>query len=288
MLKKRIAALLIILDGVVVQSIGFKKYLPVGRPDIAIEFLNEWGVDEIILLDIRAGINGNGPDYSMVKEASKSCRVPLTIGGGIKNIVEVDELMSCGADKVAFNHAAIYKPQLLTEVARRFGSQAVVASIDGKALNDNYYVYDYQSKEITKKEPTNLAYELQGYGAGEILINSVDRDGSYLGYDQNLIQSVCEKVSIPVICCGGAGNAKHFVDVFKKTNASAAAASNILHFTEHSVATIKASIKKHTPIRNEVNFSYKDSSFDVRGRLLKKEEAELERLLYAKIEKEII
>jgi cyclase len=288
MLKKRVVATLIVRNGVVVQSIGFKNYLPIGRPDIAVEFLNSWGVDEIILLDTTAPKDNETPDYVMIKSVAKYCRVPLTIGGGVRDMNDVNRLMGCGADKISFNYSARHNPQLLADVARRFGNQAVVASIDGKIVGEKYFVFDYQKQQVTHETPAELAKELQDHGAGEILINSVDRDGSYIGFDINLVQSVCQKVSIPVICCGGAGDAAHFVEVFEKTTSSAAAAGNIFHFTEHSVATIKAAINKIIPIRNEVHFTYGNNLFDIHGRLLKKNDQCLDDLLFIKMEKESI
>ncbi len=288
MLKKRIVAILIVKNGIVVQSIGFKHYLPVGKPAIAVEFLNSWGVDEIILLDISATQNGSPPDYPMVKSASAHCRVPLTVGGGITQVEHVLELMRCGADKVAFNQTALYKPNLITEIAQLCGEQCVVASIDGIMTNARHQVYDYQQRKVLNQTPAVLAMQLQALGAGEILVNSVDRDGSLQGFDRSLINGVCAAVTLPVICCGGAGQAKHFVEVFQYTDAQAAAAANFFHFTEHSVTIVKAGINQLIPVRHETYFDYKDSCFGNDGRLLKKDDQELEDMLFRQIQKEVI
>ena len=288
MLKKRIVATLVVKDGIVVQSMGFKRYLPVGKPAIAVEFLNHWGVDEIILLDISATRNGRSPDYDMVRSASINCRVPLTVGGGIIDIDHVAELMHCGADKVAFNQAALRQPNLITKVAHQFGDQCVVASVDGLMTNEGHRVYDYQQRKTLNQTPSELATQLQQLGAGEILINSVDRDGSYLGFDLVLIESVCKEVTIPVICCGGAGNAQHFVEVFQYTNVSAAAAANFFHFTEHSVTTTKSLVNQSIPVRHETYFYYQDCHFGDDGRILKKDDRELEDMLFVRIKREII
>lgn len=288
MLKKRIVATLVVKDGIVVQSMRFKRYLPVGQPAIAVEFLNRWGIDEIILLDISATRNGQSPDYDMVRNASINCRVPLTVGGGITDIDHVAELMHCGADKVAFNQAALFQPSLITKVAHKFGDQCVVASVDALLTDTGPRVYDYQQRKAMNQTPSELATQLQQLGAGEILINSVDRDGSYLGFDLALIDSVCKAVAVPVICSGGAGNAQHFVEVFQCTNVSAAAAANFFHFTEHSVTTTKALVNQHIPLRHEAYFDYQDSHFGVDGRILKKDDRELVDMLFVRIEKEII
>jgi len=288
MLKKRVAATIIVKDGIVVQSINFSKYLPVGKPAIAIEFLNQWGIDEIILLDISTARNNQDPDYLMIRKASEKCFVPLTVGGGVSNIEHIKQLMHCGADKISLNHAAIYQPELITKASHIFGDQCIVVSIDAIKTREGYRVYDYLTKKALKIIPKDLAIKAVELGAGEILINSVDRDGTYIGYDLQLINSICELVSIPVICSGGAKNANDFVDVFKNTNVSAASAANFFHFTEHSVNTTKANISNHTLVRLETHASYRENHFDDTLRLIKKADEELEKLLYVRIEKEII
>jgi cyclase len=288
MLKKRITANLVVKNGIVVQSIGFRKYLPVGKPAIAIEFLNQWGIDEIILTDISASARGNGPDFDMIKKATQKCFVPLTIGGGITHINHIKELMNCGADKIALNQAALCKAELITEAANIFGNQCVVVSIDGIKTPEGYRVYDYLQKKITTHEPGSFARLTEEAGAGEILINSVDRDGSYLGYDLDLVNKVCAHVRIPVIACGGAKNATHMVDVLKHTKATAASAGNFFHFTEHSVNITKAQIQKELDVRLETHANYAENSWDTNMRLVKKGDEVLEHMLYVHIEKELI
>ena len=289
MLKKRIAATLLVKNGIVVQSLGFHRYMPVGKPAIAMEFLDDWGVDEIILLDITATKEGRAPDYAMVRDGSANCRVPLTIGGGITSTEHVLDLMHSGADKVSFNQAAIHQPSLLTEVAKLFGNQCVVASIDAVRVDEKYWVYDYLQRKALEIKVDEFARQLQDRGAGEIFINSVDRDGSKSGFDLELINDLSAAVTVPVIACGGAGNPQHFLDVLVNTQASAAAAANFFHFTEHSVTTTKALLARGgQSIRHETHARYEKSCFDKFGRLLKKDEAELEELLYHRLEKEII
>ena len=211
MLKKRITATLVIKDGLVVQSIGFKRYLPIGKPAIAIEYLNTWGIDEIIILDISASAKGRVPDYEMIRNASLKCFVPLTVGGGIYDIKHIKELMQCGSDKIVINHNAIFHPELIKNSAKIFGNQCVVVSIDAVNTPDGYRVYDYISQKALSITPAQMAKKSVELGAGEILLNSVDRDGSYLGYDKVLINSVCNNVSVPVIVCGGAKNANDMI-----------------------------------------------------------------------------
>ena len=280
MLKKRITANLVVKNGIVVQSIGFRKYLPVGKPSIAIEFLNQWGIDEIILTDISASARGNGPDFEMIKKATQKCFVPLTVGGGITHVNHIKELMHCGADKIALNQVVLQRPEFISEAANIFGNQCVVVSIDSINTKEGFRVYDY--------EPGKFAHIAEEAGAGEIFINSIDRDGSYLGYDHELVNKVCSNVSIPVIACGGAKNASHMIDVLKHTNASAASAGNFYHFTEHSVNITKAHIQKYLDVRLETHANYADNDWDDQMRLIKKDDKVLDYMMYINIEKEII
>jgi cyclase len=288
MLKRRIAANLVVKDGIVVQSINFRKYLPLGKPAIAIEFLNQWGIDEIILTDISATKNKSEPNYQLVKQASTKCFVPLTVGGGITNIDQIKELMHCGADKISLNQSAIHNSSLITNAAKIFGDQCVVVSIDTMIEETSFKVFDYIRHKTINVPPAEFAKRAEDLGAGEILINSVDRDGSYLGYDLELINSICNVVKVPVICCGGAKNAKDFIEVFSKTRVSAASAANFYHFTEHSVNSTKANINKQIPVRLETFANYQDGTFDNSLRLQKKEDRVLEEMLFIQIEKEVI
>jgi cyclase len=287
-LKKRITATLVVKDGIVVQSIGFKRYLPIGKPAIAIEYLNSWGIDEIIILDISATVNGRIPDYEMIRNASLKCYVPLTVGGGISDIKHIKELMQCGADKISLNQSALLKPGLIKESAEVFGNQCIVVSIDAINTLDGYRVYDYIDQKALSITPAEMARKSVELGAGEILLNSIDRDGSYLGYDKILINSICNQVSVPVIACGGAKNAKDMIDLLQNTSVSAASASNFFHFTEHSVNITKANIISKLNVRLETHADYRDSNFDEECRLIKKDDNELEKMLYMKIKKEVI
>lgn len=288
MLKKRVAATVVVRDGIVVQSIGFKKYLPVGKPAITIEFLNSWGIDEIILLDITATAKCISPDFDMIRQASKKCYVPLTVGGGITKISDIEELMHCGADKVSFNQQAIHRSGIIAEAAHLFGDQCVVASIDAVKTAEGYRVYDYLTAKVLATQPAEFAKQLTDMGAGEILINSVDRDGTYTGYDIELIKMVCNEVNVPVIASGGAKNAMDFKQVFQQTNASAATAANFFHFSEHSVISTKAELKKEMDIRLETHANYAEACFNENFRLNKKTDQVLGEMLFVKIEKDII
>ncbi len=288
MLKKRIAANLVVKDGIVVQSIGFKKYLPIGKPLIAIEFLNQWGIDEIILTDISASSRKLKPNFELIKEAAVKCHVPLTVGGGISCIEDIKELMNCGADKISLNQAAHIDPELIAQAAHIFGDQCIVISIDAIKTKKGYQVFNYINQRPRDLLVVDFVKQVQASGAGEILLNSVDRDGTYKGYDLELINNVCGVATVPVICCGGAKNAHDFIEVLTQTNVSAASAANFFHFTEHSVNITKSIIKKRLDIRLETFANYQDTTYDDDLRLDKKNDKVLEEMLFVRIEKEII
>lgn len=288
MLKKRIIACLVVREGLVVQSMGFKRYLPVGKPRIAVEFLNNWGIDEIIIVDILAGSQNKDPDYSMIKNLSEKCHVPLTVGGGIRSTEQIHKLMDCGADKIAINHGAISRPQLIEDAARIFGSQCIVVSVDAVQNNGSHQVYDTIHRAPLNLDVADWCMQAERMGAGEIFLTSVDRDGSCEGFDVDLYRQVPTKLKIPVIASGGAGNAMHFKDVFTKTSVSAASAANFFHFSEHAVTKVKSYLEKDLDIRLDTPADYKDFLIDEKNRIGKREDQYLEDLLYVRIEKEII
>ncbi len=289
MLKKRIVAVVVVRDGIVVQSIGFKTYRPVGKPEITVEFLCQWGADEIILLDISATRADRGPDIEMVKRVAKKCLLPLTVGGGITKLEHVNCLIHGGADKVSLNYVLFENLGFLSEIAKTYGNQSVVVSIDALKTDNGYRVYDYVGAFTTNHSVKTLAPLVTEYGAGEILINSVNRDGLGTGFDINLVDEVCGSVSVPVVCVGGAGSPQHFVEVFKTTQVHGAAAANYFHFSEHSVMVTKSKlISEGIAVRIDTQSDYASAVLDPRGRLLKKPDFVLEELLFEPIEKEVL
>lgn len=278
-----------VLNGIVVQSYGFQRHLPVGKPEIAAEFLNSWGIDEIVCTDIRAGIQGRSVSAEMIQKVASRCFVPLTAGGGISNIEQADRLMQSGADKLCFNRIFFQNPAFIQSVATKYGNQCVLTSIDAIKIHDEWKVYDYATGATWKmslRESLKIAEEL---GAGEILVNSVNKDGSFDGFDLPLYQEACRQVNIPILACGGARNGFDFVKLFKETRVSAGCAGNFFNFYEHSVNVTKKIIADAgLQIRIEVQSDYSENPICTSGRLLKKNEDVLEELLYVKIEKEEI
>jgi len=207
--------------------------------------VDAWSVDEIVLLDITRPGEGNRENfYEVVKFFARNCFVPLTVGGNVRSIGDLKTLLGIGADKVSINTQALLTPEFITEAAQQFGSQCVVVSIDAK-LNSksNYDVFTCFGTESTGLSTVQWAREVSACGAGEILIQSIDKDGTLEGYDNRLNRTISEAVGIPVLACSGAGKWKHFVDGFNKGGTSAVCTTNIYHFTESSINSAKKHIK---------------------------------------------
>jgi imidazole glycerol-phosphate synthase subunit HisF len=282
MVKKRLVASLIIKDGLIVQSFEFKSYLPIGRPRFSIEHISRWDIDEIILLDISASRNNTLFDVKLVEMISKYCNVPLTVGGGIKNVEDATKLIRAGADKICINTIAIDNKKIITELADNFGSQAVIVSIDAKEHNGNYRVFSNLESKVIDLSPKFWAKKCEALGAGEIFLNSIDRDGSRKGYDSKLIKQITKNVKIPVIVCGGVGKFSHFTEGFKN-NVSAVAASNIFHHIEHSTILAKASLlRDKIDIRLDSIAKYSSCDFDDNGRLMMMTSKQLEQIEFKK------
>lgn len=209
----------------------------------AVKVYNMREVDELAFFDITATADGRGPDFDLVDEFADECFMPLTVGGGICDVDGIRRLLKCGADKVSVNSAAITNPDIIRNGADKFGSQCIMVSIDAKRLDQNKYeVVIHSGTKPTGISPAELAEEVERLGAGEIIITSVDRDGTMTGYDIELIKSVVDAVSIPVIASGGAGNFQHMKEAFC-CGVSAVAASSIFHFTEMTPLEAKHFLK---------------------------------------------
>lgn len=289
MLKNRIIATLIVKNDIVVQSIGFNKYLPVGKPKIAVEALNDWGVDEIMIIDIDASKESRTISPLMINDVSKFAQVPICAGGGISTPEDIKKLLDNGADKVCINQSFLKRPVFIKESTNKFGSQCIVVSIDIKKIKSDYFVYDHVKKECAQNIEEAIK-KAEHFEAGEILINSVDNDGKKCGYDLDLIGKACALTDLPVIAIGGAKNAQDMIKVIKTQKVSAMAAANMFHFAEHNVILTKGFLKKDVnyPIRLESHANYKESDFDNDVRLLKKDDEILDLLSFETFEKEII
>ena len=235
MLKVRVMPTLLFKDVGLVKGVSFDSWRRVGSAMQAIKVYNMREVDELVFLDITATRDGRPPDFGSVDELADECFMPMTVGGGVQTIDDVRRLLQVGADKVSINTAAVESPELIKEIAQKFGSQCVVVSIDAKRLsNGKYEVYTYAGTKSTGLDPVDLARQVEKLGAGEILITSIDRDGTMTGYDIELTMRVSEVVSIPVIASGGAGTYEHMLQALVEGKASAVAAASIFHFTEQT------------------------------------------------------
>jgi cyclase len=244
-LAKRIIACLDVDAGRVVKGVQFQQLRDAGDPaELAVAHASA-GADEIVLLDITATNEGRETLAETVRRAARDLFVPFTVGGGIRTLADAAKVFDAGADKVSINSAALANPELISEIAGRFGSQAVIVAIDarrGTGSANTAEVFVSGGRTATGKKALQWACEAQERGAGEILLTSMDRDGTGLGFDCELTSAVASSVSIPVIASGGAGNTQHFVDVFSSGHADAALAASIFHFGTHAVADLKQTL----------------------------------------------
>jgi cyclase len=245
MLKVRVIPTLLWKQFGLVKGVGFDSWRRVGPVLPAVKVYNQREVDELILVDIIAHQSLDEPDIESINDFSQDCFVPFTVGGGISRIEQVQKLLRAGADKVCVNTAAYSNPELLSEISKRHGAQCVVASIDVRQnLSDGgWHCFSHAGKQSTGREVTVWAREVESRGAGEILITSIERDGTFQGYDLALIETVVNAVNIPVIASGGAGNYQHMVDAVKQAGASAVAAASMFHFTEQTPAGAKSAMQ---------------------------------------------
>lgn len=244
MLKIRIIPTILWKDFGLVKGVKFSGSRRVGPVLPTVKIYNARDVDEIMLCDVGATANDTEPNYSLVKEVATECCVPLTVSGGISKIEHVEKLLIAGADKVALNSSLYSNPFLLSDAAERFGSQCIMASIDAMRKETKWTCVSDSGAKIQVEEPCNWARQLADRGAGEILITSIDQDGTMSGYDLGLIESVCSSVDVPVIASGGAGEIEHVLEVLRNSNVSALGAASIFHFTEITPLDIKRELMK--------------------------------------------
>ena len=250
MKKNRLIPVLLLKNGWLVQSKGFQRWQNLGNPITAVKRLSECAADEIIYLDISkddiydTGRNDLGhPSRSSFKEiiedVAKVTFMPITVGGRIRTLLDIEERLLIGADKISINTKALERKEFIAEAAQEFGSQCVVVSIDVKKIENKYFVMSQGGKEKTSYDPVLWAKIAESQGAGEILLNSIDKDGTKTGYDIELLSAVSEGVKIPVIALGGVGEWDHFAEAFDKTKVDAVAAANIFNYTDQSVYRAK-------------------------------------------------
>jgi cyclase len=254
MLKVRVIPTMLWKQFGLVKGVQFNSWRRVGPVLPAIKVYNKREVDELILVDIAGHERTEDLDIESIQEFTQDCFVPLTVGGGISKFGQVQNLLEAGADKVCMNTSAYSNPNLITEIAKRHGRQCIVASVDVRkqGAGKTWQCFSHAGKISTGRDVVAWTRELEDRGAGEILITSIDRDGTFQGYDLELIEEVVKGLKIPVIASGGAGNYQHMVDAVLHAGASAVAAGSIFHFTEHTPAGAKAAMNDAgIPVRSQ-------------------------------------
>ena len=250
MLKNRIIPCLDVKNGRVVKGINFVDLKDAGDPVEQAKIYSDGGADEICFLDITASNENRNTIYDVVEKTSKKCFVPLTVGGGIRSIDDISNLLNCGADKVSINTAAVQNSEVVIESSKKFGSQCIVVAIDAKKNGNVWEVFTHGGRNDTGINVLEFAKKMEISGAGELLITSMDRDGTQMGYDIDLIYNISSKVNIPIIASGGVGNLDHLVDGIKLGNASAVLAASIFHYGKYSIKDAKNYFdKKGLPVR---------------------------------------
>ena len=250
MLKNRIIPCLDVKNGRVVKGINFVDLQDAGDPVEQAKIYSDGGADEICFLDITASNENRDTIYEVVKETSKKCFVPLTVGGGVRNVEDINKLLNCGADKVSINTAAVQDANVVVESSKKFGSQCIVVAIDAKKNGDKWDVYTHGGRNNSGLDALDFAKKMEDSGAGELLVTSMDRDGTQIGYDIDLMKKISKMVNIPLIASGGVGNLDHMVEGIKEGNASAVLAASIFHYGTHSVKEAKEYLNsKGVPVR---------------------------------------
>jgi cyclase len=242
---KRIIPCLDVNDGRVVKGINFVELKDAGDPVEIAKSYNEQGADELTFLDITASSDNRGLLFDIIEKVANQIFIPLTVGGGVRNCDDIRNLLNSGADKVGINTSAILNPNFVSESSSRFGSQAIVVAIDAKKVDDHYEVFTHGGRNATGINAIEWARKMADFGAGELLITSMDRDGTKEGFDNNLMKSISETVDIPIIASGGAGSLRHLVDGVKEGEADAVLAASIFHYGEYTIQEAKNYMYEH-------------------------------------------
>jgi cyclase len=252
MLSKRLIACLDVRNGCVVKGVRFEALRNAGDPAALARRYNEEGIDELVILDVTATLESRQALADTIRAVSRELFIPLAVGGGIRSLADADAAIEAGADKVSVNSAALQDPALITTLAGRYGSQAIVVAIDAKRQDGDFAVYSRSGSTPAGRFAVEWAQEAERRGAGETLQTSIDRDGTKAGFDCDLTAAVSGAVAIPVIASGGAGTFEHFLDVFTRGRADAALAASVFHYSEHAVSELKAFLAANAvPVRGQ-------------------------------------
>ncbi|WP_243544284.1 imidazole glycerol phosphate synthase subunit HisF [Pseudodesulfovibrio tunisiensis] len=288
MLKHRIAAKLLIAGGICVQSRQFRFRQPIGKPEIAISHLNTWGVDEIVCLHADNAGRFDADDFKAIARYARHCLVPLSIGGGFGSVEQMCQALHCGADKIVVNTLLHTNPDVISAATERFGRQCMIISVDVRRENDNWCVCTHGGRQRAPLSLKETLTRAEACGAGEILLQSMDREGTGTGLDRDLLKEISGLTNVPVILGGGYGRPSHLVPVFS-AGISAVAIGNALHHTEHSVCLIKAFLDdREIPVRHDLPLRYGPKQIDSQGRPAGIDERELLKLRFQGISPMVI
>ncbi|SCA56261.1 imidazole glycerol phosphate synthase, catalytic subunit with HisH [Candidatus Terasakiella magnetica] len=245
MLKVRIIPCLDVADGRVVKGVNFVDLIDAGDPVEQAKVYDAAGADELTFLDITATHENRDTIYDVVRRTAEQCFMPLTVGGGVREVEDIRKLLLAGADKVSINSAAVKRPEFVREAAEKFGSQCIVVAIDAKSVGpDKFEIFTHGGRKETGIDAVEWAKKMADYGAGEILLTSMDRDGTKIGFNLELTRAIADAVSIPVIASGGVGNLDHMVEGVTKGHASAVLAASIFHFGTYTIKETKEHMAK--------------------------------------------
>jgi imidazole glycerol-phosphate synthase subunit HisF len=253
MFKVRVIPCLDVKDGRVVKGVNFVDLRDAGDPVEAAMAYDAAGADELCFLDITASHENRDTIYDVVTRTAEACFMPLTVGGGVRTVEDIRKLLTCGADKVSINTAAVARREFVKQAAEKFGDQCIVVAIDAKKVGDRWEIFTHGGRNATGIDAVGYAKEVVSLGAGEILLTSMDRDGTKAGYDIPITRAIADAVSVPVIASGGVGNLEHMVEGIRDGHATAVLAASIFHFGEYSVREAKDYMKKAgLPVRIDV------------------------------------
>lgn len=261
MLNFRLIGKICLFNNIAVQSFKYKNYLPLGNPEIIVDYLNKWGIDEIMILDIKNSITKSNFLKNSLNKIIKNCNTPITIGGGISSIRDVEFILRNGADKVVINTAFIKNLSLLRKIVNEYGSQAIICSLDYKTINKKHYIYTHSATQKHNLNIKDYLKRLEENGVGEILINSIDNNGQKKGLDFNFLNKYRDMISCPIILSCGINNHEHIIKAINN-NLEAVAVGNYLNHYEHSVILLKQFLKRKNKkkyIRLDTEINYRSS-----------------------------
>jgi len=252
MLVRRIVPCLDIKEGRVVKGVRFVDLIDAGDPvELARRYENE-GADELVFLDITATVEGRRATLAVVRAVAAELTIPFAVGGGVRSVEDLNDLLRAGCDKVSLNSAAVRNPGLIDQAARRFGAQCVIVAIDARAADRRFEVVVDGGRTPTGRDAVAWAREAEQRGAGELLVTSIDRDGTRAGFDLPMLRAIRDAVGLPIIASGGAGELRHFVDVFEQAGSDAALAATLFHYGELAIVDVKRELAKYAiPVRLE-------------------------------------